>query len=156
MNNGKLTVTADNSDLAQILRDLAGISGMKLKGLNGGPRIFGVYGPGDSRDVLSALLIGSGYNFVMVGGAPGSTPGELILTTQNKTDSALTPPSASPSDQAEAPLTEFKTDPSETIEAGSGAITPAPSQNDLDDNTRVQTTLQRLQQMQEQQETAPK
>jgi hypothetical protein len=78
--SGKLSIHADNSSLSQILRDLATASGMKLDGLSQYQRIFGNYGPGEPRDVLSTLLVGSGYNVIMVGDTGNGVPRELSLT----------------------------------------------------------------------------
>ncbi|HEY5029680.1 MAG TPA: hypothetical protein VIK39_14815, partial [Candidatus Angelobacter sp.] len=91
LRNGKLTIEANNSDLGQILQNLASISGMTINGLNKGPRVFGVYGPGNSREVLRDLLVGSGYNFIMVGDGAQGAPRELLLTPQNKNASAAVP-----------------------------------------------------------------
>jgi len=158
--NGKLTVEANNSDLTQILQDLADISGMTIKGLTRGPRIFGVFGPGNSRDILTDLLAGSGYNYIMVGGATDGTPRELLLISR-KSDTPLLMPAiqrpvpATELDESEQP--NLGVAPAEPNALGPGAVSPAPSQNDQDDNTRMQQNLQRLQQMQEQQQKdAPK
>lgn len=166
LNNGRLTVDANNSDLTQILQDLADISGMTINGLMKGPRIFGVYGPGNSRDILTYLLAGSGYNYIMVGGAMNSTPRELLLISRKSNAPAITP-----AIQRQVPAMERDEDEQPELEMappvpnalplpdalGPGAISPAPSPNDMDDNTRVQQNLQRLQQMQEQQQkNAPK
>jgi len=156
LRDGKLTVEANNSNLSQILRDMANISGMTIKGLDKGPRIFGVYGPGNSRDVLTDLLVGSGYNFIMVGSAHEGTPRELILTAQSVDAAAIAPvhPTAVPSADRDTPeQTESETNPSAPSTLGPGAISPAPSQNDLDDATRMQQTLKRIQQ--EQKQNAP-
>lgn len=80
--NGQLTVAAQNSDLAQILEEIARVTGMSVTGLNGGPRVFGVYGPADPRTVLTTLLADSGYNFLLVGG--DATPRQLVLTPETK------------------------------------------------------------------------
>ena len=80
--NGQLTVTAQNSDLPQILSEIARVTGMSVTGLNGGPRVFGVYGPADARTVLTTLLAASGYNFLLVGG--DAVPRELVLTPETK------------------------------------------------------------------------
>ena len=74
LKDGKLTISANNSDLIQILQELAHISGMKVIGSDNGPRVFGQYGPAEAHDVLSSLLAGSGYDFIMVGGATGGMP----------------------------------------------------------------------------------
>ena len=75
-----LTVTADNSSLTQILRQVATETGMQLDGLGGDERVFGSFGPGAPREVLTALLNGTGYNVVMVGDLPNGAPRELLLT----------------------------------------------------------------------------
>jgi hypothetical protein len=151
--DGKLTIESNNSDLSQNLQDVAHISGMTINGLNGGPRVFGIYGPGNSREVLTALLIGSGYNFMMVGGASNGTPRELLLTPQTRNAPALNPVNPAPAEADEsgdAALPDSERNPSPSIMFGPGALAPAPSRNDLDDDTRVQKTLQRLQHQQEQ------
>jgi hypothetical protein len=91
--DGKLTIEANNSDLPQILNQVAALSGMAVKGIDGsgndgGPRMFGVYGPGEPRGVLASLLAGSGYNFIMVGGSSDGPPRELLLTPRSAKDAA--------------------------------------------------------------------
>jgi len=89
----KLEIKADNSALSQILHEISGSTGMKVDGLSKDERIFGNYGPGDARDVLLALLEGSGYNVVMIGDLASGTPRELNLT-QRGASVAATPGSA--------------------------------------------------------------
>lgn len=158
LKDGELTVRANDSDLSQILKELATISGMAIDGLNNGPRVFGVYGPGNSRDVLSALLIDSGYNYIMVGNAGSGTPRQLLLTPRN--GQALALPvinphaSVSSDDEDDQPATE--TSPSTLVPLGPGAIVPAPAQDSSeDDNRRAQQNMQRLQHMHEQQQNGP-
>jgi len=57
---------------------------MKISGPypNAGQRVFGKYGPGAPRAVLSDLLAGSGYNIVMLGITPTGTPRELSLSAR--------------------------------------------------------------------------
>ena len=159
LRDGKLTIEANNSDLGQILQNLASVSGMTINGLNKGPRVFGVYGPGNSREVLSDLLVGSGYNFIMVGDGALGAPRELLLTPQNNNASATVPVDETPvadeeADETDQPQVEVTPTPEEP--PGPGAIVPAPSPNSQeDDNVRVQQTLQRLQRMQEQEQPKP-
>lgn len=80
---GKLTIEANNSTLSAILDQISHSGGMKILGLQGGKadqRIFGTYGPGAPRTVLSDLLNGSGYNVMMLGTTPAGVPRELALT----------------------------------------------------------------------------
>lgn len=70
---------------------------MKISGLhpNAGQRVFGKYGPGAPREVLSDLLNGSGFNVVMLGVTPTGTPRELSLSARAGGPSR---PSARPSE----------------------------------------------------------
>ncbi len=87
-----LSIKADNSTLSQILHDIAGTTGMKIDGLSKDERVFGNYGPGEAREVLLALLEGSGYNVVMVGDLGDGAPRELTLSQRT---AASTAPSGS-------------------------------------------------------------
>ncbi len=161
LKDGKLTIQANNSDLRQILQNLATQSGMKINGLNQGPRVFGIYGPGDSRDVLKDLLVGSGYNFIMVGDGAQGAPRELLLTPQAKnalTSGPVNPPPPTPddADEPEPDQPQVDLNPPEPEPPGPGAIVPAPSPNSQEDETiRMQQTLQKIQHMQEQQQPKP-
>lgn len=82
-----LQIDAKNSSLKQILRDVSTVTGVKVDGLSSDQRVFGVYGPGQARDVLSQLLQGSGFNVIMVGGEGQGVPREIQLS-QRQTASA--------------------------------------------------------------------
>ncbi len=75
-----LSIHADNSSLAAILRQFAAKSGMQVEGLGGDERVFGTFGPGTPRDVLADLLNGTAYNLVLVGDLSNGAPRQLILT----------------------------------------------------------------------------
>ena len=81
-----LRIEASNSSLGQILRDVATATGAKVEGLGSDQRIFGSFGPGKARDVLSQLLDGSGYNVLMIGDQGQGTPREIVLSAQPKGD----------------------------------------------------------------------
>ena len=81
-----LRIEASNSSLGQILKDVATVTGSKVEGLSSDQRIFGSFGPGKARDVLSQLLDGSGYNVLMIGDQGQGTPREIVLSTQRKGD----------------------------------------------------------------------
>ena len=92
-NNNELTVKADNSSLSQILHQVSSAMGMKLDGLGGDERVFGSFGPGAPREVLTALLDGTSYNVMMVGDLPNGAPRELLLSHRGA-GGATPPPSA--------------------------------------------------------------
>jgi hypothetical protein len=75
-----LLIVASNSSLSQILKDISTDTGAKVEGMGADQRIFGTYGPGPARDVISQLLDGSGYNVLMVGDRGQGTPRRIVLT----------------------------------------------------------------------------
>ena len=74
-----LTIVAENSSLAQILEDVTTLTGSAMDGFEEDRRIYGAYGPGNAREVLSQLLQGSGYNVVMVGDLGQGAPRQIQL-----------------------------------------------------------------------------
>ncbi len=78
-----LLINAANSSLDQILRDVSTATGVKVDGLATDQRVFGQYGPGQARDVLSELLLGSGYNVLMIGGQGEGAPRQILLSIRH-------------------------------------------------------------------------
>lgn len=147
LKEGRLTVTAENSDLGAILDDVAKLSGMQVDGTDAGAHVFGVYGPGNPRQVLTELLDGLGYNFMMVGDTTAGMPRELLLTA--KSAAPVTPPAPS-TDKAEA-----SGDADDQEPPGPGAIVHVPPSvaqqaDDSQTQERVQQNLERLEKMREQ------
>ncbi len=81
-----LRINAQNSSLQQILKDVSTVTGAKVEGLAADERIFGVYGPGQARDVLSQLLQGSSYNVMMIGDQGQGTPRQILLSARRTGD----------------------------------------------------------------------
>jgi hypothetical protein len=79
-----LRISAANSSLRQILNDVATATGVTVEGIEADQRIFGVYGPGKARDVLSQLLHGTSYNVLMIGDQGEGTPREIVLSARNR------------------------------------------------------------------------
>ena len=69
-NGGQLTITAPNSTLGDILREVHKQTGasVDVPG-NATERVMGTFGPGPVRDVLASLLNGSHFNYVILGSA---------------------------------------------------------------------------------------
>jgi hypothetical protein len=96
-----LTISAGNSSLQQILKDVATVTGATVEGLDTDERVFGTYGPGKARDVVSELLRGTSYNVLMIGDQGEGTPREIVLSARNeagKTAVAANPVQASDDD----------------------------------------------------------
>jgi len=91
-----LRVDANNSSLAQILHDVSTATGATVEGFTEDQRVFGSFGPGQARDILSLLLQGSGYNVLMVGDQGQGTPRQILLSVGNQpAHGAQTPASGS-------------------------------------------------------------
>jgi len=100
---GQLEVTASNSSLNQILRDIARATGMKITGGVTEERVYGKYGPAAPAQVLASLLEGTGSN-MLLRETELATPAELVLTPRR---GGPTPPNPNASgfddDAAERP-----------------------------------------------------
>lgn len=78
-----LRIDAANSSLSQILADVSTATGAKVEGFDSDQRVFGVFGPGPSRDVLSQLIQGSGYNVILIGDQGQGTPRKILLSLRH-------------------------------------------------------------------------
>jgi hypothetical protein len=96
----RLSIHADNSSLAGILRQFASSSGMKVEGLSGDERVFGTFGPGAPRDVIAELLDGTAYNVALIGDLDNGAPRELVLTPSSHGAAAPAPAPQANSDDA--------------------------------------------------------
>ena len=75
-----LGIDARNSSLRQILDSVQSQIGVKIQGMGKDERVFGVYGPGEPREVLSQLLEGTDYNLLMVGNGQNGVPQQILLS----------------------------------------------------------------------------
>jgi hypothetical protein len=108
---GQLRVTADNSSLNQILREISRLTGMKITGGVVDERVFGKYGPAAAAEILGDLLEGSGSNMLLRETA-SSAPEELILTPQTGGPSPPNPNAAGFDDDAnESPVRQTQFPP---------------------------------------------
>jgi len=85
--NGELSINAQNSTLGDILRAVRNQTGanVEVPG-NATERVVGNFGPGPARDVLSSLLNGSHFNYVLLGSATNPDALErVILTAKSST-----------------------------------------------------------------------
>jgi hypothetical protein len=80
--SGALSISADNSSLNQILREISRETGVKIVGGVTDERVFGQYGPEATAQVLAALLDGTGSNMLLVH-SDGDSPAQLILTPRH-------------------------------------------------------------------------
>jgi hypothetical protein len=81
-----LRINASNSSLEQILDQVSTATGAKVEGIDKDERVFGAYGPGQPRDVLSQLLEGSAYNVLMIGDQGQGAPRQIVLSPRRAVD----------------------------------------------------------------------
>ena len=144
LTKGSLTVEANNSDLSQILGKIADVSGMTIDGAVKSVRVYGIYGPSNPRSVLTDLLMGLGYNFMMVGVTDDGVPRKLELTLRSGDAAPGSPtPTSVVADHHE---NTDVTAPGEE-QPGPGAILNVPPAGPEDPQERTRQNLQRLQQM---------
>lgn len=82
--NGLLTISAQNSTLGEILRDVRKLTGASIEipqSSAANERVVAHLGPGAPRDVLAGLLNGSTFNYVMVGSSSDPAAVASVLLT---------------------------------------------------------------------------
>lgn len=83
-NDHHLRIEAKNSSLRQILDEVSSKTGAQIDGLGPDQRVFGVFGPGQPRAVLTQLLEGTGYNVIIVGDQAKGVPLRIQLSARPK------------------------------------------------------------------------
>src|ERR1700693_2080062 len=87
---GLLTISAQNSTLGEILRDVRKLTGASIEippGSGANERVVAHLGPGAPREVLAGLFNGTAFNYVMVGSNTDPTAVSSVVLTP-KTPSA--------------------------------------------------------------------
>lgn len=94
-----LKIQANNSSLHDILNQVSTDTGTKVEGLGTDERVFGEYGPGTARDVISQLLHGSSYNVLMIGDQGAGTPRQIVLSARRNAPNQAQGNRPTPQDQ---------------------------------------------------------
>ena len=121
-----LFIQASNSSLDQILNDVSLKTGTQVEGMGADERVFGTYGPGPVRDVLTELLDGSGYNILLVGDLGQGTPRRIVLS--GRPTGPAPPPAQSNADADEEQMAQPEAQPTGPMSQPDmpGAIPPPP------------------------------
>jgi hypothetical protein len=110
-----LSINASNSSLQQIMTEVATTTGAKIEGIDKDERIFGAYGPGQPREVLSQLLEGSGYNILMIGDQGHGAPRQILLTARRSGDTPGARPAATPVADEEVEVDDTSQQPQQPV-----------------------------------------
>jgi hypothetical protein len=93
--NGQLAINAQNSTLGDILRAVRNQTGATVDvPANATERVVGNFGPGPARDVLSSMLNGSHFDYVLLGSAtnPDALEHVILIVKSNTTEPAAGEP----------------------------------------------------------------
>ena len=118
---GLLTISANNSSLNEILRDISRQTGMTITGGVAEERVFGNYGPAALGAILTSLLDGTRSNMLFIREQNGH-PSQLILTARN---GGPTPPNPNASREEDERPPEAYAPPNPTPDQSQ----PPPQQN---------------------------
>lgn len=149
-NSQGLRIDASNSSLQQILKDVSTATGAKVEGMGGDQRVFGSYGPGAARDVLSQLLDGSGYNVLMIGDQGQGTPREIVLSNPPKGPAPQVPNTDTAQDAADV---EDQPQPQQPPAIRNGFTPGMPPRTPQQIMQEMQQRQQQIEMMQQQQRT---
>jgi hypothetical protein len=110
--DGLLSISAQNSTLGDILRDVRRLTGASIDippGSAANERVVTHLGPGAPREVLAVLLNGSSFNYVMIGSNsdPAAVSSVVLLPKAGSGADVQTVANASPNNQVPTPQNQF-------------------------------------------------
>ncbi len=161
-----LKIQANNSSLHDILNAVSADTGAKVEGMGADERVFGEYGPGTARDVLSQLLHGSSYNVLMIGDQGAGTPRQIVLSARRNGGNQPQANRPVPEDQADEDIPDQPEDndqsvqppiingrpPMQMVPQGPPGVPPGPPGVPRTPQQVLQELQQRQQQIQDQQQ----
>jgi hypothetical protein len=164
-----LKISASNSSLQQILNEVSTDTGTRIIGSIPDQRVYGNYGPGEARDVLSQLLQGSGFNVLLAGDIGKGAPSEIVLTPRrsggaNASNSMNRPqqqdpdediPDQQPEEEPQPQVQQPPTPPETRPNAGPNGPMRTPQQVMEEMQQRQLLQQQQIQQQQQQQQQNP-
>lgn len=116
-NNGILTIIANNSTLGDILRAVHRQTGAVVDTPgNATERVVGKFGPGPARDVLSSLLNGSHFNYVLLGSATNPNALDRVMLISRTVGAAEPAQQANAAPPNSAPPAAVMPQPADTAE----------------------------------------
>jgi hypothetical protein len=109
---GMLTISAQNSTLGEILRDVRKLTGASIEippGSGANERVIVSLGPGAPRDVLARLLNGSSFDYVMLGSNsdPGAVSSVMLMAKPSAAGETQTATNVYQNDSGGTPANNF-------------------------------------------------
>jgi hypothetical protein len=170
MEGGMLTIDAPNSTLSDVLRGVHKATGAAIEGASPSERVAVRLGPGKPEQVISALLRGTPYDYVILGASGRPDVVTRVLLTQSAGGSMPDSPVATRSPEVVRPQpaddiiqrepTPEETQPNEgEAEQAQPQVQPQPSPQAQPDQNQPKTPEQlfkELQQLEQQKQQPPK
>ena len=98
---GQLTIAAQNSTLGDILKAVRAQTNATIDLPGNAPeRVVGHFGPGPARDVLTSLLNGSHFNYLLLGSSTDPSALDRVILMAKSGAAASTPEPPSPQESA--------------------------------------------------------
>lgn len=137
---GQLTISAQNSTLGDILRAVRKQTGasVEVPG-NATERVVGKFGPGPARDVLTALLNGSHFNYVLLGSATDPAALDRVVLISRSAVQAEDQPNAFAQNHPGQPQPVASGDgPEQDLQAEDAPDVPDSADTSGDDQTQAE------------------
>ena len=106
--NGKLRIWSDHASLAEVLREVQRTTGATVAIPAGADQqpVIADLGPAPAREVLTSLLHGSSYNFVLIGSGRDLSVVTGILLTPRGPEKVDMPPNYAPNPASNAAVVQ--------------------------------------------------
>jgi hypothetical protein len=126
---GLLTISAQNSTLGEILRDVRKLTGASIDipkdSAGASERVIAHLGPGAPRDVLAVLLNGTSFNYAMLGSSSDPTAVASVILTAKPSASGETQTAANVPQNNPGPMPPNRFSPPQPFSPGT-LINPQP------------------------------
>ncbi len=168
MEGGMLTIDAPNSTLSDVLGGVHKATGAAIEGASPSERVAVKLGPGDPKQVISALLRGTPYDYVILGSLGKPDVVTRVLLTQSGGESGQAGTGSRPPQeearqqpaedvQPEQPPDEVVTQPQPSADGQPDQAQPQPQsppqpQPDQNQSKTPEQLFKELQQLQQQQQ----
>jgi hypothetical protein len=126
--NGKLTIVAANSSMADIIAGIRSATGIRIETIGGpsGDRVAARIGPAPVRSVLLSLLQGSRYDYVMLGSVNDPDVVERVILSPRAIGAEPTA-AATPMRPSAAAEPEVEEESTVDEESGNEGLAPVPA-----------------------------
>jgi hypothetical protein len=103
--SGELTISAQNSTLGDILKAVRAQTGATIDLPGNAPeRVVGTFGPGPARDVLTSLLNGSHFNYLLLGSSTDPNALDHVILMAKSSSSVESAPPDQPTNAYNPPV----------------------------------------------------